>query len=75
MTQLDRILEYFKAYRTLTSLEAVTKLGCTRLAARVLELERRGYIFSRKWVKVKNRFGYNVRVIEYRYIGKLEIVA
>lgn len=38
MTQKAQILSYMKQGKTITPLEALTKFGCMRLAARIYEI-------------------------------------
>jgi hypothetical protein len=64
MSQNDRILSHLKR-RPMTSLEAFTKYGISRLASRVLELKQRGYKVHGYMVSVKNRFGETCRVKRY----------
>ena len=42
MTQKEKIKDYFKTGRTLTSWDAIQKFNCTRLAAVVDKLKREG---------------------------------
>jgi len=65
ISQSDRILSYLRTHKTITPLEAQTELGCMRLAARIADLEKRGYKFSHKFVKKPNRYGDTVRVMNY----------
>lgn len=43
MTQCEEILKYMKTNDGITSMEAILWIQCTRLAARISELEARGY--------------------------------
>ena len=43
MTQSEAILQHLQAGNVLTPLDALNKFGCFRLAARIIELRRRGY--------------------------------
>ena len=42
-TQADGILNWLLQGRTITQLEAIDQFGCTRLAARIDDLRKRGY--------------------------------
>ena len=66
MTQNDRVYEYLTEHGTITSLEAITELGVTRLASRINDLKRMGHNITGQMITVKNRFGENVRVKEYK---------
>ena len=69
-TQNTRILEYIKKHGYITSDEAEYYLGVKRLASRICDLKRRGYIFSDEWLEVKNRWGEDCRVKKYYLEGK-----
>ena len=64
-TQLDALLNHFVHNGSLTTFEAFERFGCTRLAARVLELSRKGYRFQKEPVKVTTRYGAVVPVVRY----------
>ena len=67
-TQCDRILKYIRDFGSITSWQAYQDLGVTQLSARITNLQDRGYSFSRKAIKAKNRYGDNVRFYEYRLV-------
>jgi len=65
-SQAKRILAYMQAGNRITQLEATEIFGCTRLAARIADIEKRlGRAPQRKMISVKNRYGNSVRVMEY----------
>lgn len=64
-TQLDALLNYFIHNGSLTTFEAYERFGCTRLAARVLELKQKGYFFKKDPVKVTTRYGAKINVTRY----------
>lgn len=64
-TQTDRLLAHFHAGYTITSLEAFNVLGITQLSARITDLENAGHSIKHERVKVRNRFGEDVRVVRY----------
>ncbi len=68
MTQAQRVLNYLEEGKTITTLNAFTELGITRLAARVHELKRDGHNVKKKTISVINRFDEKCAVAEY-YIG------
>lgn len=37
------VLEYMRAHGKITTMDAITKLGCTRLSARIWDLKHLGY--------------------------------
>lgn len=65
-TQNQRILEYLATHDGITHLEAETHLGVMRLASRIADLKKQGYVFSDEMVKCKNRYGEPCRVKRYR---------
>ena len=42
-SQEDKILSYLMQGKTITSIEALNKFGCFRLAARISDLGKKGY--------------------------------
>jgi hypothetical protein len=53
----------------ITSLDAITELGCTRLAARISDLRADGNDIRSEMVTVRNREGQPVRVARYRLVA------
>lgn len=50
MTQHDQIISYLKVHpEGLTTYEAFTNLGQTKLTSRISELRTEGYVFDEKW--------------------------
>lgn len=65
-TQAGQILAYMKAGNKITPLEALNKFSCMRLQARVHDIEQRtGIRVKRQRVKVRNKFGAEVTVMQY----------
>ena len=71
-TQLDALLRYFIQHGGLTTFEAFESFGCTRLAARVLELSRKGFRFRKEPVSVTTRYGAKVTVTRYILLDRRE---
>ena len=67
MTQEQRIVRYINQFGSISTFEAFTELGITRLASRILDLTQEGYAFDRESVTDKNRFGEPVRYTRYRF--------
>ena len=61
-TQAERILAALLAGESLTSLDALGRFGCARLASRVSDLKRRGHAITSKLVETSN----GKRVAQYR---------
>ena len=51
-TQCKRIIEYIRENGHITSYEAYAKLRVTQLAARITDLESRGFVFAKPRMKV-----------------------
>jgi hypothetical protein len=67
MNQSEKVLEYIKQNGSITSLEAIREIGCTRLSARIKDLEDMGNIFHRERVTVSTRDG-KTTVTQYSLI-------
>ena len=65
MNQNDLVLEYCRAYGSITTLEAFRDLGITRLASRIHDLKKAGHEFERETISGKNRFGDEVHFTKY----------
>lgn len=65
MTQNPMIIEYMMKFGSITPLQAMQDLGCMRLASRISEIEKMGYVIGRETIKVKNRFGKTTPVRRY----------
>ena len=65
MTQGEKVLDYMKKHGSITTMEAFTHFGITRLSARVFELREKGYMIDSDPVKVKTRDGEKVTVARY----------
>lgn len=57
MTQCERIIKYMKDFGSITSAEAMSKLGVFRLASRINDLKNQGYVIYTKIECGKNRYG------------------
>lgn len=69
-TQRGEVLRWLKTHKKgLTSLEAIERFGCTRLAAVIAHFERKGMAFEHKNERVKDRYGRSVMVTRYIYTG------
>lgn len=65
MTQNEKIINYIKHFGSITTMEAFTDLGITRLASRIHDLTEEGFEFHRETVSGKNRFGETVHFVRY----------
>ena len=66
--QKERIVDYIKAFGSISSWEAYRDLGVTQLGTRIDQLKKDGYIFSTEWEKNKNRFGEDTQYKRYRLV-------
>lgn len=68
MSHAQRILEHLETGQSITSLEAISKYGNTRLSASIHALRKAGHKIVGKTIPVVNRYGKTVYVTEYRLI-------
>ena len=66
MTQHEQIIDYIRAFGSITPMEAFMDLGITKLATRVSEMIREGISFIKEPVVSKNRYGRQVTFMRYR---------
>jgi hypothetical protein len=64
MNQTERLLTHLQT-APVTRLSALIDLGIFELSARIGELEKQGHKFNKPRIKVTNRFGESVTVVEY----------
>ena len=68
-TQNEKILKYLQTHkRGLTAMQALEKFGCMRLASRISDLRKVGYIISREMIAVKDRDG------DVRYVANYKLM-
>lgn len=67
-TQCDKVLQYMRQFGSITQLEALSDIGCMRLASRITDLRQRGYAIGRRIKTAKNRYGESVSFAEYYLI-------
>ena len=65
MTQKERILDYMERFGSISTMEAFTDLGITRLSARIFEIRNDGIEISEQLERSKNRYGENVHYMRY----------
>ena len=64
-SQCKGIIEYCEKYGFITAKEAVTYLGCFRLAARIADLEGAGHKFDHQMVYYKDHNGDTRHYMKY----------
>jgi hypothetical protein len=65
MTQQERVLRHLQDHKWITSLEAITEYGNTRLASSICELRKKGHDIATIPLQVKNRYGETSTVAKY----------
>lgn len=60
-----RVFDYIMEFGSITSLQAFTDLGETRLSAVVFDLKKKGVVITSRNKKVSNRYGESRIVKEY----------
>lgn len=69
MTQGERIIDYMARFGSISPMEAFLDLGITKLATRVSELRRQGFMIDGEFEKTQNRYGESVSYMRYRLHG------
>ena len=62
-----RVLSYLDEHDSITQKEANDFLGCSRLAAVICRLKKKGAPIDSEYISVTNRFGETCRVKRYFY--------
>lgn len=70
MNQTQMILKHLKKNKGITSMEAISEYGITRLASRIHELRESGHNIQNFWEETTNRFGTPTRYVRYVLIKK-----
>ena len=65
MTQCDMIISYMKEFGSITTMQAFSDLGITRLASRIHDLQKSGYDIDREIIRGKNRYDEPVHYMRY----------
>lgn len=65
MTQCERVLRHLQDCGSITTYEAFTEYGITRLASRICDLKKDGYRIGKAFVTAKNRYGEPVSFCRY----------
>jgi hypothetical protein len=69
MNQKQALLKYLKTHKSITSMDAMEKLGIVCLHKRIAEIEKDGIWIDRYWHTQENRYGHIVKFMRYS-IGK-----
>lgn len=65
MTQTEEILDYLRHNKSISIRESVYYMFITRLAARIHDLRKMGYVIEDQYITVTKRNGQKVTVKEY----------
>ena len=65
-TQCSKVLRHMQDFGSITQAEATSEYGCYRLAARISDLRKQGYIITSEPETTNNRYGEPVRFARYR---------
>ena len=68
-TTQQRVFDYLMQFGSITSLQAFTDLGESRLSARVFELREKGIKIDSEMIEVENRFHEKRHVKRYFIAG------
>lgn len=63
--QNNRVLDYMRSHGSITTLEAFSNLGVTRLSARISDLREQGHIIASTRESGLNRFGERTNYCRY----------
>ena len=66
LTQKEKVLRHLEAFGTITPMEGIQDYGIMRLASRVSELRKEGYVIITDMVYGLNRFQEKTRYAKYR---------
>lgn len=64
------ILKHLQKNKGITSMEAISEYGITRLASRIHELRESGHNIQNFWEESVNRYGVKVKYVRYVLIKK-----
>lgn len=68
MSQKKKILDYMRSHGSITTMEAFTEIGCTRLSGRIFDLRQDGHNIVTTMVKGKNRNGEPTEFAAYKVV-------
>ena len=69
MSQEKQVLQYMRDFGSITTYDAFTDLGITRLSARINELRKTGYEIEGTPETRRNRYGRKVTFNRYKEVG------
>ena len=66
LTQCEKIIQYMTEEGCITPIDALREFGCMRLASRISDLKKAGYVIHKDMAKARNKYGETVRFAVYR---------
>ena len=72
-TQAQRIIRYMDEHGSITRLESCCELFIFELSARIISLERKGWVFLKTRESVKNSFGETKSFVRYSILKRGEL--
>lgn len=66
LTQCEKILQYMADEGSITPLDALREFNCMRLASRISDLKKAGFVVHKEMETAKNKRGESVRYARYR---------
>lgn len=72
LSQTKDVLVWLKKHRSITSWQAISMFGATRLSAIIYDLRGAGYNIESKRETVTNRYGHTSPIVKYVYRGQNE---
>lgn len=67
-TQCEKIIRYMTENGAITPLDALREFGCMRLASRISDLRKAGYVIHKEMATAKNKQGESVRFAVYKLV-------
>ena len=73
-SQNQLIVDYMNRFTWINPLDAIINCGCYKLATRISELRKKGYLIIDEWIEVPKRMGGTTRVKRYRLAGEEDVI-
>lgn len=70
LSQTRDVLSHLKKHKSITSWQAISMFGATRLSAIIYDLRAAGYNIQSKRVTVTNRYNHASHIVKYIYRGQ-----
>lgn len=71
-TQHEDILRYLEEFGSISTAEAFSNLGITKLSTRIGEMKKKGIRFNKMMVSDHNRYGRKVQYMRYWLVKENE---